>query len=249
MDNARLSVHMAPAGAVHPLEGSYVDQKMRKNAKWLLSLKPERLVAPLRAQCGLPVGDAKPYGGWKDYYYYYLRSVINLYTAFRGVDDAIAEEAAQRARKIVSALIECQQKTAETCPEGMITPEMEKQFVDRTHFVRDSVYSHTHIEAVLYTVHKVMYGLIYASQALEMPEALAAAEKMARRVHDGMAPLTPEERIRMTDSRRVEDFFSEAGGIMDAFLWLYELTGGRRSSRDGRLPPPPVVRPDVYRGR
>lgn len=225
MDNARLCVRMAPVGAVHPLEGSYVDQKMRKNAKWLLSLKPERLVAPLRAQCGLPVGDAKPYGGWKDYYYYYLRSVINLYTAFRGVDGAIAEEAAQRARKIVSALIECQQKTAETCPEGMITPEMEKQFVDRTHFVRDSVYSHTHIEAVLYTVHKVMYGLIYASQALEMPEALAAAEKMARRVHDGMAPLTPEERIRMTDSRRVEDFFSEAGGIMDAFLWLYELTG------------------------
>ena len=68
MDNARLCVRMAPAGAVHPLEGSYVDQKMRKNAKWLLSLKPERLVAPLRAQCGLPVGDAKPYGGWKDYY-------------------------------------------------------------------------------------------------------------------------------------------------------------------------------------
>ena len=36
MDNARLCVRMAPVGAVHPLEGSYVDQKMRKNAKWLL---------------------------------------------------------------------------------------------------------------------------------------------------------------------------------------------------------------------
>lgn len=228
MDNARLSVRMAPIDAVRPLQGSYVDRKMRKNAQWLLSLDPERLVAPLRAQCGLPTGGKKPYGGWKDYYYYYLRAAVNLYRAFGGVDDAIASAARAGAETVVRALLECQQKTAETCPAGMITPQMEKQFVDRTHFVRDSVYSHTHIEAVLYTVHKVMYGLIYAAQALGMSEALAGAEKMARRVHDGMAPLSPMERQKMTDSRRVEDFFSEAGGVMDGFVWLYELTGDER---------------------
>ena len=42
----------------------------------------------------------------------------------------------------------------------MLSPAMEKDFVNRTHFVRDSIYSHTNIEAVLYSVHKVMISFI-----------------------------------------------------------------------------------------
>ncbi len=219
---------MAGGDAVRPLEGSLIDRKMRLNAAWLFSLDPDRLLAQVRRQCGADTRGAEPYGGWKSYYYYYIRAMCGLYTSFRGLDDAIADEAGKRAVAMTRALLECQRKTAETCPAGFITPEMDSLFCGRTQLVRDSVYSHTHIEAVMYDVHKVMVDLLMVYRIFGLEEALAGAEQMAERVYSLMAPFTQAEREQMTNSRRVMDFFSEAGGIMDAFLQLYAISGNAR---------------------
>ena len=229
------ALNMARGDAVRPLKGSYVDHAMRVNARWLLSLSPDRLLAGLRAACDLDTRGAKPYGGWKDYYYYYLRAMCNLHTAFAGLDDAIAAEARERALYIARALLECQQKTAETCPPGFVSPEMEKLFSDRMHLVRDSVYSHTNIEAVMYNVHKIMVDLIMVYRQFGLGEALDGAKMMAARVYELMSPFTQAEREQMTNSRRVMDFFSEAGGIMDGFLQLYALTGDPRHLETARF--------------
>lgn len=221
----KISMTMARSDQVRPLLGSFVDQRMRKNAQWLFSLDVDRLLLAMRRDCGVDDRGAKPYSGWKDYYYHYLRAMCNLYVAFHGVDEAIAQEARARALNMAAGMLECQRKTAETCPEGMLCPRMERDFVNRTQFVRDSVYSHTHIEAIFYVIHKVMIGLLMTYQTFGMSEALQGAEKMAMRMHDALAPLDHATCEKMTNSRRVEDFFSEAGGVMDGFLLLYRETG------------------------
>ena len=222
------SLKLARGDVVKPLPGSPVDHAMRLNARWLLSLSPDRLLYWLREDCGLDTRGAKPYGGWKEYYFYYVRAMCNLHASFAGLDDAIAEEARSRALSMTEALLECQRKTAQSCPPGLLTPGMEKLFSDRTRLVRDSVYSHTHIEAVMYTVHKILVDFVMVYTQFGCDAALEGAKRIAERVWALMSPFTQEQREQMTNSRRVMDFFSEAGGIMDGFLMLYEQTGDPR---------------------
>ena len=66
---------MVRGDRARPLPGSFVDQRMRRNAKWLFTLDVNRLLAPMRRDCGLDDRGAKPYGGWKNYYYHYIRSM------------------------------------------------------------------------------------------------------------------------------------------------------------------------------
>ena len=219
---------MARGDAVRPLDGSFIDERMRLNARWLLSLDPDRLLAPMRAQCGLNTLGAKPYRGWKDYYQYYVRALCNLHLAYDGRDRRIAEEARRRAIYMTEVILQCQWETGKRFPIGFITPEMEQLFSDRMNLVRDSVYSHTHIEAVMYVVHKVMVNLVRVYTQFGMKNALEGAKLIAARVYDLMSPFDQARREQMTNSRRVMDFFSEAGGIMDGFLLLYEQTGDPR---------------------
>ena len=223
MDN-RTPLHVAGAEAVRPLAGTDIERKMRRNAQWLLSLNPDRIVACIRIPCGVDTRGVEPYGGWPSYYYYYVLALCNLHRAFAGLDDSIAAAARERALYTVEAMLECQRATAKTCPEGMLTPEDDALLVGRMRLETDSVYSHTHIKAVMYDIHKDMVALLLAYRRFGMEEALEGARRMAGRVRTVMEPLTQEERERTTNSRRVEPFFSEAGGIMDAFLMLYEHT-------------------------
>ena len=218
-------LRLAGTDRVKPAAGSIIDQKMRKNAEWLLSLDPERLLAEPRSMCGIDTRGVVRYGGWGSYYHHYLRAMCGLYTSLHGLDEEIAEEAKKRALTISSGMRECQLKTAESCPAGFLTPEMEKTFSDRMHLVRDSIYSHTHISSIMYGVHKAMVAWPYVYRLFRQEDAIDGVRCMADRVRELMAPYSQEEREKMTDSRRVMDFFSEAGGIMDAFLMLYEDTG------------------------
>lgn len=224
MASERQKLRLAEPEKVRPLAGSIIDQKMRKNAEWLFSLDPERLLAEPREAAGIDPGNVQRYGGWGSYYYYYLRAMCNLYHSFTGVDDGIAEEAKKRALVISEGMRECQEATSRIRPAGFITPIMEDTFAERMKLTRDSVYSHTHISSIMYSVHKDMIAWILTYRAFQNENALKGLKIMARRVRELMAPYSQEERERMTDSRRVMDFFSEAGGIMDAFLLLYEDT-------------------------
>ena len=57
---------LASAGQeqVRPLPGSMIDRKMRKNAEWLFSLDPERLLAEPRDNGGIDTKGVQRYGGW-----------------------------------------------------------------------------------------------------------------------------------------------------------------------------------------
>ena len=115
MDN-RTPLHVAGAEAVRPLAGTDIERKMRRNAQWLLSLNPDRIVACIRIPCGVDTRGVQPYGGWPSYYYYYVRALCNLHRAFAGLDDSIAAAARERALYTVEAMLECQRATAKTCP-------------------------------------------------------------------------------------------------------------------------------------
>ena len=137
-----IQLEMVRGDRVRPIPGTFIDQRMRKNAQWLFSLDVNRLLAPMRRNCGLDDGGARPYGGWQDYYYYYLRAMCNLYVSFHGLDEEIAEKARERALALTRGMLQCQCKTAETCPEGMLSLQMEKILEERTRLVPDSIYSH-----------------------------------------------------------------------------------------------------------
>ena len=76
MDN-RTPLHVAGAEAVRPLAGTDIERKMRRNAQWLLSLNPDRIVACIRIPCGVDTRGVQPYGGWPSYHYYYVRALCN----------------------------------------------------------------------------------------------------------------------------------------------------------------------------
>lgn len=225
MQSKLTKLRAAGTDVVRPLPGSLIDKKMRRNAEWLFSLDPDRLLSNMRKDCEMDTRGAAPYGGWANYYYHYHRSMYNLYLSFKGYDDEIAETAKKRAVYMTESLLECQKRTAEICVPGFVQPEMEKVFENRMKLVRDSVYSHTDIKAIMYEVHKLTLNLVMMYRIFGMRDALDGAALIARRVYELMSPFTQEERERMTDSRRASDFFSEAGGIMDAFLQLYVETG------------------------
>ena len=225
MNVEREKLRLAGSGQVRPYPGSEIDRRMRKNVEWLFSLDPDRLLYDIRTAAGVDTRGAEGYGGWKSFQNHYLRAMCSIYVSYKGIDDAVAEEAKRRGLAISAGIRECQDKTAETCPAGFITPSMEKSFADRMELKRDSVYSHTNIGAVMYGVHKVMVGLLMSYELFDDENAMVGLRMIADRVRTLMEPYSQEERERMTDSRRVMDFFSEAGGIMDAFLLLYQETG------------------------
>lgn len=222
--NERKKIELAGADRVKPLPGSFIDRKMRKNAEWLFSLNPDRIIASLREACGLDTKGCAPYEGWGGFWSHYLRSAGKLYETYHGIDEKIADGAKERALYMAHAMAECQEKTGETVPIGMLSPSEDRTLVDRTHFVRDSVYSHTHISSIFYGIHKEMVALILTYRVFGDERSLHCAERMGKRVYDVLRPFEQTEREKMTDSRRISDFFSEAGGIMDAFLMLFEDT-------------------------
>lgn len=204
-------------GAVRLLPGRALDAQ-RLNAKYLLSLDPERLLRNFRLQAGLPA-TAEPLGGWESpecglrghFVGHYLSACARGYAATRDV--ALRE----RCESIVSGLRECQRATG----TGYLSafPETELDVIE------------TRFEgawAPYYTLHKILAGLIDAHRLADIADALRAATELADYIGRRVERLSAEQIQAMCRTDLKPNPTNEFGGISESLQLLGEITSDSR---------------------
>jgi len=228
------AAHAPPAGAGAPeaaarpfalgdvrLLDSPFKQAMERNALYLLSIEPDRLLHNTRRYAGLePKGES--YGGWEAHGIaghtlgHYLTALAQQYAAtgdarFRGRIDYIVAEMAlcQKAYGdgYVGALPPLELQTMRNFREGIVEPQGPFNF-------RGGAW------VPWYTEHKVLNGLKDAWVLGGSAQARDVALRLADWVDAITAGLGPDQLQAMLSV--------EQGGMMDVLVELYVLTGNPR---------------------
>jgi DUF1680 family protein len=204
-------------GDVRLAAGPFLDAQ-RRDARYLLELEPDRMLANFRANAGL-APRAPVYGGWESVepwidirchghtLGHYLGAAACMY---QGTDD---RRFAQRVDYIVSELAECQAKTG-----GWLTA-----FPDGVAPLTDSLAGKEFAGVPWYTTHKVLAGLRDACihrgsrQALDVLVRFtdwidaacktvsdAALQKMLDREHGGMAEVLADTFVLSGNPRHLD---------------------------------------------
>lgn len=214
----------AVVGIAHPfalpdvqlLEGPFRDAMLR-NQKYLLSLEPDRLLRNFRVNVGLPA-DTKPLGGWESpdcelrghSLGHYLSAVSLMYASTGDV------RFKQRAGQIVDVLAQCQNQAPAAGFHPGYLSAFPESFIDRVELGQP-------VWAPWYTLHKIMAGLLDASQHCGNTQALAVLTHMANWVQFRVDRLTPDQMQRSLDM--------EFGGMNDVLANLYAVTGNTNHLR------------------
>jgi DUF1680 family protein len=191
---------------------------MERNAKYLLSLEPDRLLHNTRKYAGLRP-KAALYGGWEargvagHTLGHYLTALSQQYAA---TGDARFRE---RIAYTVREMYECQRAYADGYVGALPPPELEtmrgfkagKVDVDGNFNFKGGAW------VPWYTQHKVLAGLKDAWVLAGNKQAKEVTLKLADWMDDVTRPLTPEQRQRML---RVEH-----GGMSETLADIYALTG------------------------
>jgi DUF1680 family protein len=222
---------------VRLLDGPF-RQAMEADARYLLTIEPDRLLSDFRAHAGLkPKGEK--YGGWESSGLaghtlgHYLSACAMEYAA---TGDARFRD---RVNYIVGELVLCQKARAAASAgrpaAGM--PEM-SGLVDMSGYVgaipkEDTLWAEVAAGRIRshgfdlngawspwYTVHKVMAGLLDAYLYCDNEEAL--------RVVRGMADWTGNIVDHLTDSVRQKMLLCEYGGMNDVLANTYAITGDKK---------------------
>ena len=199
---------------VQLLDGPF-KQAMDRDAKYLLSLDPDRLLSGFRTEAGLKPKAAK-YGGWESQGIaghtlgHYLSACSRMYQdtgnpAFR-----------QRVNYTVEQLAECQKADGHgyvaAIPNGKkIFDEVARGEIRVQDFNLDGAW------VPWYTIHKEFAGLIDAYRFCDSPQALEVATNLADWVDATTRNLTGAQWQKM--------LVCEQGGMNEAMANLYALTG------------------------
>jgi uncharacterized protein len=215
---ATLQAYSFNLADVRLLEGSPFKHAMDKDAAYLLSLEPDRLLHRFHAHAGLPTkGDV--YGGWESEGLsghtlgHYLSACAMMFastgdTRFREKTEYIVEE-----------LEKCQQ-ARKTGYVGAI-PREDSIFWNLQHgIIKSSGFDLNGGWSPWYTVHKIMAGLADTYLYTSNERALNVVTAMADWVAAILKDLTDEQLEQM---RRCE-----YGGMNDVLVHLYELTGQKK---------------------
>jgi len=207
-----LSAEPFPLSQVRLLDGPFRDAMLRDQT-YLLSLDCDRLLYSFRINAKLPT-QARPYGGWeaptgelRGHSVGHYLSACSLMYASTG--DARFKE---RADKIVAGFAECQTALGEgtnVTHFGFLSAWPES-FIDRVEAGRQ-------VWAPWYTLHKIMAGLVDASQLCANAQALVVATNMANWVKFRVDRLSEQQ---MQASLR-----QEYGGMNEVLANLYGITG------------------------
>jgi DUF1680 family protein len=197
---------------VRLLDGPFRDAMIR-DQEYLLSLDQDRLLHNFRVTAGLP-STAEPLGGWEapdvelrgHAVGHYLSAVSIMYASTGD------ERFKQRADRLVAEFAKIQAAESTKFHPGYLSAFPE-ELIDR-------VENRQRVWAPYYTLHKIMAGLIDASQLTGNTQALDVVKKQADWVVWRNGRLTDEQRQAMLQT--------EQGGIVESLANLYALTGDAR---------------------
>jgi hypothetical protein len=202
---------------VRLLDGPF-KQAMDLDAKYLLSLEPDRLLSWYRKEAGLEP-KSPVYGGWESSGLaghtlgHYLSACSRMY---QSTGDT---QFLDRVKYIVSQLAECQQANGNgyvaAIPDGKtVFAKVAKGEIDAKPFSLNGGWS------PWYTIHKEMAGLIDSYSLCGDAQALVVATNMANWVD---ATTT-----NLTDAQWQKMLACEYGGMNEALANLYALTDNPR---------------------
>jgi DUF1680 family protein len=193
-------------GQVRLLPGPFMDAQKR-DAAYLLSLDPDRLLAEFRKTAGLD-SVAQPYKGWEERELrghtlgHYLSACSMMFAA---TGDTIFYD---RCCYIASQLRECQEKNG----NGYVSAFPES-FIDRVEQCKP-------VWAPYYTLHKILAGLIDSYIFCHDSASLQVAEGMAEWLGKRCDKLSFEQMQQVLEH-------TEQGGTNEALCNLYAITGNR----------------------
>ena len=204
------AVEPFPLSAVRLGDGPFRDAMVR-DGNYLLSLDPDRLLHNFRVNASLP-SSAEPYGGWEAPDCELRGHAVGHYLSACSLMYAGTGDARFKARvdKIVAAFAECQVALAKNGANAGYLSAFPESFIDR-------VERGQRVWAPWYTLHKIMAGLLDASQQCGNAQALEVLTNMADWVKFRVDRLTHEQMQRSLDT--------EQGGMNEVLANLYAVTG------------------------
>jgi DUF1680 family protein len=213
-ESSRIRIKPFELSQVRLLDSPFKDAQ-DKDAKYLLSVNADSLLAKFRINAGLEA-KAKHYDGWeKDSIAghslgHYLSAVAMMYAATGD------ERFKERADYIVNELDECQKAGK----DGLISaiPNDRKVFAEiRYGEIRSQGFDLNGLWVPWYALHKQYAGLIDAYHHCGNDKALEVAKKFGDWAIDVTANLTDEQFAQMMRC--------EFGGMNDVLYQLYRITG------------------------
>ncbi len=199
-----------PLSQVRLLDGPFRDAMLR-DQQYLLSLDADRLLRNFRVNVGLPV-DAKPYGGWEapdcqlrgHAVGHYLSACSMMYASTGD------PKLKQRVDYLVAGLAECQSNSPSAGFHAGYLSAFPETMIDQLEQGKP-------VWAPWYTLHKIMAGLLDASQYCGNTQALEVLTNMANWVKFREDRLTPQQMQRTLNT--------EQGGMTEVLANLYGVTG------------------------
>jgi hypothetical protein len=190
---------------VRLLVGPFQDAQ-RLDAKYLLSLDPDRLLHAFRLNAGFP-STAQPLGGWEapncelrgHFVGHYLSACSLMYQSTGDV------QFKQRVDYLVAELAKCQQALG-----GQYLSAFPSSFFDRLEQGKN-------VWAPYYTIHKIMAGLLDANQRCGNAQALSVLK--------GMSAYFKQRTDKLDPAQMAVVMNTEFGGMMEVTANLYAVTG------------------------
>lgn len=208
-----------PIGAVKLLDSPFRGNQSR-NSSYLHFVDPDRLLHTFRLNVGLP-SSAEPCGGWeapavelRGHSTGHLLSGLALTHANTG-DSAAAE----KGRRIVAALAECQAHSPSAGYHPGYLSAFPESFFDRLE-------ARTDVWAPYYTIHKILAGLMDQHQLAGNRQALRVATRLADWIDWRTARLSYAEMQSVLET--------EFGGVMESLANLARITRDSRYLRVAR---------------
>ena len=240
-------IHRFPDRDVTLLPGSEYADAQDAGAAYVLSLDPERLLAPYRQESGVS-GEAKPYPNWESMGMgghiggHYLSALAGYWGITEGL------EFLERAERMTRGLLECQTAGKNGYVGGI--PQSRELFAELANGdIRAQSFDLNGSWVPLYNLHKLFAGLIdcwtaFAPQNSEqgdadlemrrtpvMPDVVSRAQAVSERAKAivlNLAHWWCELSDRVSDEAFQRMLTCEFGGMNESFAQLYELTGKQR---------------------
>lgn len=229
------NVQPFPLEQITIVPGSRLYLATMKNAGYLLSLNVDRLLYSYRVYAGLDTRGIKGYGGWEsngfpirgEFAGHYISACSRLYYQVKKDNPAIAAKLLDKVNTLVNGFDECQRaisnKKGADYPgyPGYLNAQNIGQF-ERLETLQSA-------DVPYYVIHKIIAGLVDVYHYTGNKLALEIAEKEAGYFSWRMSKLNKSTIEAMLNTRRYtgqyQGYFMEFGGMQDALLKLYAITG------------------------
>ncbi|MFT3704571.1 MAG: glycoside hydrolase family 127 protein [Agriterribacter sp.] len=216
--SAQLKAYAFNLKDVKLIEGSAFKHAMDIDERYILSLKPEKLLSRFYTNVGLKAKDSV-YGGWESEGLsghtlgHYLSACAMMYAATGSL------ACKERVDMVVRELSICQD-ARKTGYIGAIPKEDAIFYPLQRGEIKSGGFDLNGGWSPWYTVHKVMAGLVDAYLYCDNKQALAVVKKMADWTGTIVNPLTDEQRQKMLKC--------EFGGMNDVLANIYSITGNKK---------------------